>query len=120
MLAHVVQRRLVNHVIGEAGAQQLEEVHSAFATGGAEPGEAVVADLRADGVGTAVARAGVVHRDPICRFQPCPQHLPVLNEEIILPMDQQPHGLAFGNAGADRLQLGHQPLHGKRPLTTAV
>ena len=61
VLAHVVQRRLVDDVIGVAGAQQFEEVQPALAAGGAEPGEVVVADLRADGVGAAMARAGVVH-----------------------------------------------------------
>ena len=68
VLTHVVQRRVVDHVVGVAGAQQVEEVQPALAAGRAEPGEVVVADLRADGVGAAMARAGVVHRDPVRRL----------------------------------------------------
>ena len=56
MLAHVLQRRRVDDVVGVAGLQQLEEVQPALAARRAEPGEAVVAELRADAVDAAVAR----------------------------------------------------------------
>ena len=111
MLAHVLQRRRVDDVVGVAGPQQLEEVQPALAARRAEPGEAVVADLRADAVGAAVARAGVVHRDPRGGLQPHPQHLPGLGKEVVLPGDQQAHHLTLADADPSGLELGHQPLH---------
>ena len=90
---------------GVAGAQELQEVQPALAAGRAEPGEIVVADLRADGIGAAMARAGVVHRDPIRRLQAGPQHLTVFRQEFVLSVDQQAHDLALGDGDADRLQL---------------
>jgi hypothetical protein len=103
MLAHVLQRRRVDDVVGMAGTQQLEEVQPALAARRAEPGEAVVADVRADPVGAAVARAGVVHRDPGGGLQPRPQHLPGLGEEVVLPADQQAHHLTLADADPNGL-----------------
>jgi hypothetical protein len=45
MLTHIVQGRIVDHIVGVTGAQQVEEVQAAFAARRAEPGEVVVADL---------------------------------------------------------------------------
>ena len=101
----------VDDVVGVAGPQQLEEVQPALAGRRAEPGEAVVADLRADAVDAAVARAGVVHRDPGAVCQPHPQHLPGLGKEVVLPGDQQAHHLTLADADPSGLELGHQPLH---------
>ena len=118
MLAHVVQGRVVDHIVGVAGAQQVEEVQPALAARRAEPGEVVVADLRADAVGAAVARTGVVHGDPVRRLQPGAQHLAGLRQEVVLPVDQQAHDLALGDADADRLQQRHQTLD--RHLTLVI
>jgi hypothetical protein len=99
-----------------AGTQQVEEVQPALARRRAEPGEAVVADLRADTVGALVAGAGVVHRDPGGGLQPGAQHIAGFGEEAIMVGDQQAHDLSLGDADADRLQLRHQPRHGDLAL----
>jgi len=59
--AHIVQRRFVDDIVGVPGTQQIEEVQTALARPGAEPGEIVVADLRAEAVPASVTRAGIVH-----------------------------------------------------------
>ena len=110
MFAHVGECRIVDHIVGETGPQRLKKVQPALAARGAEPGEIVIADLRADGVGATMAGTGVVHRDPARRLQPGPQHVAVLVEKLVLFVDQQAHHLAPGDADADRLQLHHQPL----------
>ena len=93
MITHVVQGRVVDHVVGVAGTQQVQEVQATLATRRAEPCEFVVADLRADAVGATMARTGVVHRYPVGRFQTSTQHLPGLHQEIVLPVDEQAHDL---------------------------
>jgi hypothetical protein len=45
MITHVVQGRVVDHVVGVAGTQQVQEVQATLATRRAEPCEFVVADL---------------------------------------------------------------------------
>ncbi len=59
MLTHIVQGRVVDRKVSVTGAQQVEEVQTTLAVRRAEPSECVVADLRADRVGAAMARAGV-------------------------------------------------------------
>jgi hypothetical protein len=49
-LPHVGEGLGVDHVVGEAGAQHLEEVQPALRAGGGERGEVVVAELGADAV----------------------------------------------------------------------
>ena len=49
-LAHVGERLGVDHVVGVAGPQDLEEIQPALGRGGGERGEVVVAELGADGV----------------------------------------------------------------------
>ena len=114
--AHIGQRRFVDHIIGMAGAQQIEEVQAALAAGRAEPGEAVIADLRAESVAGFVPRAGVVDGNPVGGFQAGAQHVAGFAAERILPGDQQAHHLPLGDADADRLQLRHQPRHGDLAL----
>ena len=58
-----------------SGAQQVEEVQPALARARAEPGEIVVADLRAKAVAPRVSRAGIVDADPGGALQPRPQHV---------------------------------------------
>jgi len=104
--AHVVQRRGVDHIVLETGAQELEEVETALGEGGRKPGEAVVADAGAGPVAVSMAGAGVVHRDPCRRLQAGPEHGPVLIEKAILPRGQQPHHLALGDVDAEVPQQG--------------
>jgi hypothetical protein len=59
-LAHVSQGLSVHDVVAVSGPQQLEEVQPALAGRGAEPGEMVIADLRADAIPRPVPRPGVV------------------------------------------------------------
>src|SRR5271163_1108774 len=105
MLTHVVKRRVVDHVVGVTGTQQVEEVQATLAASGAEPGEAVVADLRADGVGAAVAGTGVVDRDPGCRLQTGAQHRAGLRQEVVLPVDQQAHDPGLRRGRLWRLEM---------------
>ena len=81
VLAHVGQRLGVDHVVSMPGPQQREEVQPALAGRAAEPGEVVIADLRADAIHRLVPGAGVVDRDPARARQPGPQHLLALLEE---------------------------------------
>jgi hypothetical protein len=47
-----------------------------------------------------------------CRgLQAGPQHVVVLDEEVILTVNQQTHHLALRGADAEREQLRHQSLH---------
>ena len=85
---HVAQGRIIDHVVGVSGAQQIEEVQPALAGPRAEPGEAVVTDLCAEAILSGVARASIVHRDPCRRLQASPQHLTVLDEEVTLAVNQ--------------------------------
>ena len=91
--AHVAQCRVVDHVIGVFRAQQVKEVQSALALGGAEPGKGIVADLRAEAVAGFVPCPGVIHRDPAGALQPGAQHIARFGEEVLLIAHQQPHHL---------------------------
>jgi len=116
MLTHIVQGRVVDHIVGVAGTQQVEEVKAALAARRTEPGEVVpgsspgTADLRADAVGAAMARTGVVHRDSVCRFQASTQHLAGLRQKVVLPVDEQAHELTLRDADADCLKQRDQAL----------
>jgi hypothetical protein len=115
-LAHVGQRLGVDDVVGMPGPQQFEEVQPALAGRGAEPGEIVVADLRATAVRCPVPRPGVVHRDPASACQPGPQHIAALVEEALLIEDQQAHDLPLGDGDPHRPQLRDQARHGRLTL----
>jgi hypothetical protein len=65
----------IHKELGWFASENRSAVGAALAARRAEPGEVVVADLRADGIDAAVARTGVVHRDPGGRFQAGTQHL---------------------------------------------
>jgi hypothetical protein len=45
MFAHVLQSRVVDHIVGVTSAQQVEKVESALAPCRAEPGKRVITDL---------------------------------------------------------------------------
>ena len=109
--AHVRQGCVVDHVIGVSGTQQIEEVESALAAGGAEPSEVVVANLGAEAVAGFVPRAGIIHRDPARRLQPGAQYVSRFGVERALAANQQPHHLPLRYADTDRLQLCHQPRY---------
>src|SRR5881392_4007907 len=61
---HIAQRRIVDHIIGVPGAKQIKEIQPALVGPCAEPGEAVITDLRAEAVVTGVPRAGVIDSNP--------------------------------------------------------
>ena len=113
---HILQCGLIDDVVCVPGAQQIEEVQPALACPRAEPGEIVVADLRAEPVLAGVAGAGVIHRDPGRRPKASPQHVAGLPQEPVLPSDQQAHHLSLGDAHADPPQLCHQPGNGDLAL----
>ena len=92
-LTHIAQRRIIDHVIGVSGTQQLEEIQSALAGPRAEPGEAVVADLRAEAILPGMPRAGIVHRDPAGVRNPARNTSCGFRKKFVLTIDQQPHHL---------------------------
>ena len=114
--AHVVQRRRVDRIVPEVGAQQVEEVASALGECGRKPGEALVADAGADAVAIGVPGAGIVHRDPRRRLKAGPQNSPVLIEKAVLPRDQQPHHLTLGDVYPEVPQQARQAFHGDLAL----
>jgi hypothetical protein len=63
-VAHVFERRIVQHKVDMAGAQQIEEVQPALRGPRAELGESVVADLRAEAVLGFMPRRGVIDGYP--------------------------------------------------------
>src|SRR5229473_3310661 len=114
--AHISERLGVDRVVAMAGAQQFEKVEPALRAGRAEPGKAVVANMRAEPVRRLVARPGVVDRDPGGTGQTRAQYLARLAEETPLAADQQPHYLPLGDFDADRFQERHEPRHGHLAL----
>ena len=82
------------------------------------PQRPLVADLRADAVGAAMTRTGVVHRDPVGRFQASAQHRAALRQKLVLPVDEPAHELALGDADADCLKQRDQALD--RHLTLVI
>ena len=116
VLTHVVQRRLVDDVVGVTGAQQVEEVQPALAAGRAEPGELSLPIC----VHTALAprwRAPVsstVIQPHVC--SPARSTSRIFRQEVVLPVDQQAHHLPLGDADPDRLQQPDQPLDRHLPL----
>src|SRR5215472_4556869 len=92
-LAHIGESLLVENVVAVAGAQEFEKVEPAFGAGGAEPGEVVVPDLGADGIGAPVAGARVIDSNEAGRLQSSPQDITSLGEKNLLLIDQQAHDL---------------------------
>jgi hypothetical protein len=76
VLSHIAVSRLVEHVIGMASAQQVEEIQPAFRCAGSEPGEPVIADLRAKSVLADMPRTGIVDRHIRRCLQPGAQNVP--------------------------------------------
>jgi hypothetical protein len=109
--SHVGQSFSVDHVLGVAGTEQIEEVAPTFAGRRAEPGEMIVADLGARAVAGLVARASVIDADPGGIGEAGAQHVAGFAEEAILALDQQAHDLALGHIDADGMQLRQQPTH---------
>ena len=107
--AHVVHRRLVDHVIAVTGAEQVKEVQPALGEGGEEPGEVVVADPGASAVPPLVAGAGVVDGDPPRRFQARPQHARVLRQKPVGSFVEKPVHLALGDGDAEIVELFSEP-----------
>ena len=115
-LAHVGQRLGIDHIVGVAGAQQLQEVEAALGACRGEPGEVLVADLGADAVPALMARPGVVDADPGGAGQAGPQHVAGLGQERLLAGDQQAHDLSLGDRDAERAQQFHKARHGDLTL----
>jgi len=106
--AHIGQGFFIDDVIAMSGAQQFEEVQTAFWTRGPEPGELSVADLGAEAVLGFVARPGVVGRDPRRVRQAGPQHGAGFVLETLLAGDQQANDLPLGDEDAEPSQQRDQ------------
>ena len=102
VLSHIAISRLVENVIGVTGAQQVEEIQPAFRCAGREPGEPVIADLRAKPVLAGMPRAGVIDGEIRRCLQPGAQNVLGFSHEIRLPISQQALQLALGNRHARR------------------
>src|ERR1700760_2394926 len=99
--SHIVDGGVVEHIIGVPGTQQVKKVQPALAASCAEPGEAAVADLRAEAVVAGVPGTGVVDGDPCRPLQASTQHIAALGEEVVLSIDQQAHHLTLRDAEPD-------------------
>jgi hypothetical protein len=86
-----------------AGTQQIKEVQPGLCGARAEPGKAVVADLRAKPVLGLMPSAGIVERDPRRCRQSRAQHITRFVAETVVLLGQQPLDLSFGDRHADRL-----------------
>jgi hypothetical protein len=116
VIAPVGQRRVIDHVVGVPSAQQIEEVQTALAARRAEPGEMIIAELRAGAVAGLVARAGIIHAHPGRIAQSGAQNAARFRQEAILAGNQQTHHLPPQDIDADGSQLGRQPSHGDLAL----
>src|SRR3954466_15131661 len=99
-----------------AGAQQFEKVAAALGCRRAKPGEAVVADLRAEAVLRLVARPGVVDRKPRRARESSAQHVAGLSEKGLLLGGQQTYQLTLGYRQPKGAQLGPQTRPRRLPL----
>jgi hypothetical protein len=115
MLGHIDQGRVVDDIIGMAGAQAVQKVQAAFRLRRLERGEEVIADLGADAVAALVARAGVIDADPVRRRQPRAQHVARLVEKIILAGDEKPDELTLGDIDPEAAKLFQQARHRHLP-----
>lgn len=105
-LSHILEAGCVQHEVGMAGPEHVKKVQSALARPRAEPGDMIVADLRAKAVPGLVAGAGVVDRYPGRGLKPGTQHVTGLPQERIVLFSQQTLHLTFGDRHAHRAQQG--------------
>ena len=98
------------------GAQQIEEIQPALRGARAEPGEPVIADLRAKPVLAGMARTGIVRRHIGRGLQPGPQNRLCFADELVLFVGQQALHLSLRDGHAHRLQQRHQPGQCRLPL----
>src|SRR5271157_4555602 len=64
VLAHVIERSLVDDVIVPPGPQQLKEIEPALRGRGCKKGEAIIADMGAKAVPGLMPGSRIVNRDP--------------------------------------------------------
>src|SRR5271166_2039762 len=64
MIAHVIERGLVDDVIVPAGPQKFQEIQPGLRTPGSKPGEAIVADMGTKTVLGLMPGTRIVNRDP--------------------------------------------------------
>ena len=119
-VAQVGKGICIDHVVGMTGAQHGQKIQSAFALGGAEPREMIIADLRADPIARLVARTGVIRTYPVGRGQTRPQHITRLVDKAVLAGDQQAHDLPARNIHANGAQLCRQATHSHLALMVLV
>jgi len=104
MLAHIGIRRVIEHVIGMPGAEQVEEIQPALRGPRAEPGEPLVADLCAKPVLPGMACTGIVDADPGRCFQPRAQDIPGFGDQPLMVFVQQPNQLPLRDRNPHRPQ----------------
>ena len=110
--AHVGKRRRVDNVVPVSGPEQRKEVQPALRKRRAEPGESMVADLRANAVRRLVPGPGVIDRDPPRRLQGGPQNVTRLGREPLLAPVEKPDNLPFRDVHPDIAQQTHQAGNG--------
>src|SRR5258708_25226773 len=64
LVSHVVVSGVVEHGVNLTGAEQIEEVQPALRGPRTEPGEPLIADLRAKPILAGMTPTGIVHGDP--------------------------------------------------------
>jgi len=105
---------IIDDVIAVTGAQQFEEIETAFGVPDAQPGEVLVANLGAKAVGGFVASARIVNCDPVGVQQTRTEHITGLGEEVVLARGQQADHLAGQTAFRTVFGLSLAPRRGFR------
>src|SRR5262245_30348627 len=101
----VINGGVVDHIIGVPGTQQVKEVQPALAASCAEPGEAVIADLRAEAVVAGVPCAGVIDGEPLHRHLT----LVMLQQDEAAQFSSEVAADAEWQGGQDGLSLRRDP-----------
>lgn len=108
VIAHLIERGLVDDVILSPGPQQFEKIEPALRAGGCKKGEAIVADMGAKAVLGLMPCPSIVNGQPGCRGKACAQHPRELRRAA-----EQPHDLPLGDIDAQILQLDEQARGGQ-------
>ena len=76
MIAHVIERRVIDLVALITSAQQFQKIQPALSLCGGKPGEMIAADMGAIAIAGPMAGAGIVHRDPSGGLKPGAKNRP--------------------------------------------
>ncbi len=103
MIAHVIERRVIDLVALITSAQQFQKIQPALSLCGGKPGEMIAADMGAIAIAGPMAGAGIVYRDPCGGLKPGAKNRPQrskLTKYVQIAFKRSPcdihRGIAFG------------------------